>query len=254
MTRQNVVLLGASNLVLGWQALIHSLRDTFADPIDLLVAMGMGRSYLTSSAFFFRQLPGITSCGLWRHLPGNPERPPCVLITDLGNDIVYLFEPDQIAEAVRQCLTRIREWSPEARIVMTGLPLASLASVGRTRFLVARSILFPGCWLPLSTITERAHGLDQLVRQLGEEFGVPIVDPEPQWYGLDPIHVVPKFKQTAFSKYFAALGTSGTIGGGHTPGGSAISLPGPAESTRFGRLKKVPQPTIRSPQFNVSAW
>ena len=65
MATQHVVLLGASNLVLGWQDLIHALRMTIAEPVDLKVAMGMGRSYLTTSSFCFRQLPAIRG---WSHL------------------------------------------------------------------------------------------------------------------------------------------------------------------------------------------
>ena len=118
------MLLGASNLVLGWQALTDSLRQVTDAPVNLNVALGMGRSYIKTSAFWFRQLPAISKCGLWDQLPRDSANPPLVLITDLGNDIVYLFEPDQIAAGVRECLDRIRNWRPDARIVMTGLPIA----------------------------------------------------------------------------------------------------------------------------------
>ena len=256
MATQHVVLLGASNLVLGWQDLIHALRMTIAEPVDLKVAMGMGRSYLTTSSFCFRQLPAISGCGLWDTLPRDLERPPYVLITDLGNDIVYLFEPDQIAAGVRECLDRIRNWRPDARIVMTGLPITSLASVRRLRFLIARSILFPGCKLSLPTILERARALEHLARQLAAEFGVPLVEPEPHWFGLDPIHVVPKFRPAAFSKYFAAFGQTPVTRtlNDNPPRGLKIRLPTPAEATKFGSRKTVEQPVFRAPELTISAW
>ena len=256
MTRQNVVLLGASNLVLGWPNLIRTLREIIAEPVDLNVAMGMGRSYLKTSAFCFRHLPAIRNCGLWNQLPQDLERPPYVLITDLGNDIVYRFEPEQIVASVRECLNRIRDWHPDARIVMTGLPMASLASVGRLRFLIARTILFPGCRLSLPQVVEQAHSLEKLARELADEFGVPIVEPEPNWYGLDPIHIVPKFREAAFARYFAAFGHSPhkQATEGSPPAALRIRLPTAAESVRFGSKKTMEQPTFRAEGFTVSAW
>jgi hypothetical protein len=256
MTRQSVVLLGASNLVLGWPDLIHALHRTIAEPVDLSVAMGMGRSYLTTSSFWFRQLPAIRNCGLWDTLPRDLERPPYVLITDLGNDIVYLFEPDQIAACVRECMDRIRNWRADARIVMTGLPIASLTSVRRLRFLIARSILFPGCKLSLPTILERALALEHMAQQLAAEFDIPLVEPEPHWFGLDPIHVVPRFRPAAFSKYFAAFRPSPvpqTLPD-KTGSGIKIRLPSPAESMKFGSRKTVEQPVFQAPELTVSAW
>ncbi len=256
MTRQNVVLLGASNLVLGWPNLIRTLREIIAEPVDLSIAMGMGRSYVTSSSFCFRKLPAIRNCGLWKQLPQDLERPPYVLITDLGNDIVYQFESKQIVASVRECLNRIRDWHPDARIVMTGLPMASLASVGRLRFLIARTILFPGCRLTLPQVVEQALSLEKLARELATEFGVPIVEPEPHWYGLDPIHVVPKFREDAFARYFAAFGHSAseqTTADG-PPASLKIRRPTPAESVKFGSKRTVEQPVFRAEEFTVSAW
>lgn len=107
---QDVVLLGASNLVLGWQALNRRACQMTMAPLNLNVALGMGRSYLKTSTFWFRKLPGIRDCGLWDQLPRDAANPPLVLITDLGNDIVYLFDPDQIAATVRQCIKQILAW------------------------------------------------------------------------------------------------------------------------------------------------
>lgn len=54
---QDVVLLGASNLVLSWPTVLSSLRRLTAAPLRVNVAMGMGRSYIKTSAFWFRRLP-----------------------------------------------------------------------------------------------------------------------------------------------------------------------------------------------------
>lgn len=254
MHRQDVVLLGASNLVLGWQAVIDSLRQVTAAPINLNVALGMGRSYVKTSAFWFRQLPAIRDCGLWDQLPRDSSNPPLVLITDLGNDIVYQFQPDQIAATVRDCIRRILDWRSDAKIVMTGLPLASLTRAGRLQFQIARTIMFPGCRLSRTSILERSTSLDQLARQVAVEVNIPVVEPEPYWYGYDAIHVLPKFRAAAFQKYFAAFDLQTTAIDPRTSGRILVKLPTAAARTVFGRSRVAQQPVFRSSEIVVSAW
>jgi len=254
MNTQNVVLLGASNLVLGWQALTASLRQVTEVPINLNVALGMGRSYVKTSAFWFRRLPAIRSCGLWDQLPRDSANPPLVLITDLGNDIVYLFEPDEIADSVRQCLRQILDWRSDAKIVMTGLPLASLTRTGKLQFQIAKTILFPGCPLSRTTLLERSLSLDHLVRQMAVEFDIPLIDPEPHWYGFDPIHVLPTFRGVAFQKYFAAFELTPRTMNSRASAKVRMELPTAAARTVFGRNRIVEQPVFRSSEIVVSAW
>ena len=255
LARQQIVLLGASNLVLGWPALIQTLRQLTAAPLNVNVAIGMGRSYLKTSAVWFRQLPSINSSALWDHLPGDMDQAPRILITDIGNDLVYLFDPNEIASSVRQSIERILAWRSDARIVMTGLPLDSVARLGRVRYLVARSILFPGCFLPHSTILSRAYALQKRMQDLAAEYCIPFVEPESQWYGVDPIHVLRKYRATAFLKYFAPFDLA--------PSNSAVNLastkmriplPTAAERTVFWRDRTVQQPVFQSPDCVVSAW
>ena len=254
MNTQDVVLLGASNLVLGWQAVITAIRQVTTAPINLNVALGMGRSYIKTSAFWFRRLPAISRCGLWDQLPRDSDNPPLVLITDLGNDIVYQFEPDQIAATVRDCIRQILDWRSDAKIVITGLPLASLTGVGKLRFQIAKTILFPGCPLSRTSILERSLSLDLLVRQMAAEFGIPLIEPEPRWYGFDPIHVLPKFRAAAFQKYFVAFELAVLSINSRTSSNVRLDLPTAAARTVFGRNRIVEQPVFRSREIVVSAW
>ncbi len=252
---QQIMLLGASNLVLGWPALIRSLRQMTAAPLNLNVAIGMGRSYIKTSAVWFRQLPSINASALWDHLPCDMSQAPRVLITDIGNDLVYLFEPNEIVASLRQSIERILVWRSDARIVMTGLPLDSVARIGRARYLVARTILFPGCFLPHSTILARSLALEKLVQDLAAEYQITFVQPESHWYGLDPIHVLPKYRETAFRKYFAPfdLATAAAIDD-KAAVKKSVPLPTAAERTLFWLNKTVKQPVFQSLDCTVSAW
>ena len=140
---------------------------------------------------------------------------------------------------------------------MTGLPLDSVARIGRVRYLVARTILFPGCFLPHVTILSRSLELEKLVQQLAAEYQITFVQPESHWYGMDPIHVLPKYRETAFLKYFApfdlASSASSSAAKLITPK-PRIPLPTAAERTVFWRDKTVQQPVYQSADCVVSAW
>ena len=63
--------------------------------VEVLAALGHGRSYGAHSRFVFRTLPGILESGLWQELESRPQLPTRGLVTDIGNDIFYGFSPEQ---------------------------------------------------------------------------------------------------------------------------------------------------------------
>src|SRR5439155_11570702 len=99
-----VVLLGASNLTLGFPMLVSELRAWLGSPVEILCAHGHGRSYGLASRVLFRELPGIVECGLWRALASAPARPTLALLTDVGNDIMYGRDVEEIAGWVETAL------------------------------------------------------------------------------------------------------------------------------------------------------
>ncbi|MCR9202298.1 MAG: hypothetical protein NXI04_26950 [Planctomycetaceae bacterium] len=196
-----VVVLGASNISLGWYPLLHVLQEQIAAPLEIYTAHGMGRSYCGErSRFLSTQLPGILSCGLWGQLPEVPELDPrpCVLITDLGNDLVYGRSPLQVAQAAEQCIQRLRQWNPGCRIVVTRPPVESVDAVGWFRFLLCRLLLFPFCPLTLAQAKAATLELDELLLAMARDLEVEIVRPVPASYGLDPIHVKRNCRRSAF--------------------------------------------------------
>lgn len=199
--RSNVVLLGASNLSLGWPRLAEQVAQTVAPQWDVFTAHGMGRSYCSErSGFAFWQLPGILKCGIWDRLTESSDREAdCyALITDLGNDLVYGKTPTEVTQAASECVERLRRWNPDCRIVMTRPPTASVDTVGWLRFAVCRIVLFPKCPLTLAEVKAATVELDDRLVSLAATLDVEITGPQPDWYGLDPIHVKRKFQGAAF--------------------------------------------------------
>jgi hypothetical protein len=180
-------LLGASNLARGISTALETARCVWGRPLDVLAAFGHGRSYGMRMGILGYEQPGIVECGLWDALARRPTGATAALVTDIGNDLLYEVPVSQIAAWVETCLERLARAS--ARTVLTALPLCSLATLSRGRFLFLRTILFPRCRLGHAAVLERAQELDRRLRALAKAYGARIADHQPAWYGLDPIHI-----------------------------------------------------------------
>jgi hypothetical protein len=255
---RHVLLFGASNLVLGWPALMRQLQQRLSQPLQLHACLGMGRSYLRSSRCLQRVLPGVLESRIWQNLPTPAAAPPLVLLTDVGNDIIYRYAPPDIQQAVGETVQRIRSWDPRADIVLTGLPLAALNDLTPFRFLLARRLLFQGSPLTLSEACEQASQLQHLLTVLAADQGLRLVHPDRAWYGLDPIHYRRGFRDTAFATYFDQWAELGAAAAAPAVAMQKPSLKPPlpvsADVLRRGHLVVTPQPVFRTSRLQVSAW
>jgi hypothetical protein len=124
------------------------------------------------------------------------------LVTDIGNDILYGASVRQIAGWVETCLTRL---APACqRLAITRLPMESLAGLGRRRFLLMRTVLFPWSRLELGEARKRAEQLNQCLLDLAARYDARVVAPDPLWYGLDPIHIRMRRRRAAWRSVLAA--------------------------------------------------
>jgi hypothetical protein len=190
------VLLGASNLARGLGSALACAQSVWGSPLDVLAALGLGRSYGLPRGVLWHTLPGIVECGLWQALADRPAAPTAALVTDVGNDLLYEAPVADIFGWVRVCVDNLLRAG--ARVVLTGLPLCSVGRLSRTKFLLLRSVLFPGCRLDLATVVDRACALDEQLRTLAAERGLLLVEHLPVWYGFDPIHVRRRHRAAAW--------------------------------------------------------
>lgn len=253
-----VVLLGASNLSLGWPRLADQVASAVTSPLRVYTAYGMGRSYCGErSGFACWQLPGILKSGIWDALESvESDNSDCyALITDLGNDLVYGKSPQEVVDAANECVARLRRWNSDCRIVMTRPPTASVETVGRFRFGVCRWILFPKCPLSLPEVKAATVELDGRLVELANDLQVRISEPLLDWYGLDPIHVKRRYQTTAFSRMIQHWQSEHTP----TPPASAIRpnfrrRPQAEMKWAWGRQKFVDQPSVNQPAVQVFAY
>lgn len=183
---RRLVLLGASNVCNGLSVILETARRLYREPLDVVAAIGHGRSYGRDNWVLFRGLPGIIDSELWSILESSRATPTSALISDIGNDLLYDVAPEQIAAWVRACVMRLKDRTD--RIVITSLPVDNLEDLSTWWYLVMRTIQFPRCRIDKATITARALELNERVGEIAREFEAPFVRLEPKWYGIDPVH------------------------------------------------------------------
>jgi hypothetical protein len=198
-----VVILGASNVARGIGTIVDVARHVLGGPVEILAAMGHGRSYGMTSAIPLRALPSIRECGLWRALSERPAAPTWSILTDVGNDLIYGRHAAEVAEWIDDCARRLRPLSDAMAI--TSLPLESVQGVGLLRFVFFRSLLFPRSALQLEAARSFAIELDERVRELARAHDAALIVPMRDWYGLDPIHIRFPVQRQAWMKIFSAL-------------------------------------------------
>jgi hypothetical protein len=198
--RQRVVLIGASNMTRGLAVLIETCRQAWGDPVEIMAALGHGRSYGMSSNVLGRRLPGVLECGLWRALEELPVLPTVAVVGDVGNDILYGAPVPQILAWVEETLTRLR--ARGARTILTSLPPPAL-SLGRAHFLLFRTLFFPARKLQFEPMRAAVPALDQGLREAAVRHGADFVELRHEWYGFDPIHIRPRRCRQAWSEILA---------------------------------------------------
>lgn len=134
-------MLGASNLVRGLSTVIETAQIACGQRLEVLAVLGHGRSYGMESSVLGRTLPGIVSCGLWEVLQRQPSPTAMVLVTDIGNDLLYGVSVDQIANWLDTCFARLAPLS--TRTVVTTLPIESLRKISKSRYRLMRSFFSP---------------------------------------------------------------------------------------------------------------
>ncbi|MEM6330879.1 MAG: hypothetical protein AAF790_11585 [Planctomycetota bacterium] len=185
--RPRLIALGASNLRRGFPELFAAARESAGGPVELLAALGHGRSYGRWSHVAGYSLPGISKCGLWGRLNALLPAPTTALVTDVGNDLLYGAGPAELLGWVARCVDRLKQAG--ARVVMTELPTAGLATLGPLRYRFFRTLFFPPCRLTRDELAARAFEVNDGLRQIATEHGARIYGLPGHWYGFDPIHV-----------------------------------------------------------------
>ena len=185
---RRVILLGASNVTRSFPTIVHTVRQMWSEPIEIMVAMGHGRSYGQDSLVLGRKISGIFPCALWQDLQNRAKLPTTALVTDIGNDLLYGATPDRLLEWVERCLDQLAE--ADAATLVTQLPVGSVERLGERRFRFFRRLLFPRSTLTLADAKRLVREINERLIALGEMRKISVIPVSPAWYGFDPIHLM----------------------------------------------------------------
>lgn len=257
-----VVLLGASNVTKSFRIVTGLLRAGFDGVLDVHAAHGHGRSYGAWSFIPGRALPGIIDSGLFEAVDSAP--PPRagthVLLTDVGNDLIYGTTPEVVLGWVGTALERLAESvrGGPLEIVMTGLPIARMETLPEWHYRVFTRLLFPTCRVPtFGEMRERAATVDGGLESLAARFGAVRRIPPGDWYGHDPIHVLAEYRLPAWRHILSGWP------GCDLPNGTRLQpvlsefwwLHHRPVARRFlGLAQHRRQPVLRRPNFRLSVY
>lgn len=233
-------------MVRGFPTIVETVRRMWREPIEIMVAMGHGRSYGQDSVVLGRKISGIFPCALWRDLQNRASLPTTALITDIGNDFLYGVTPDRLLEWVEECLDRLSEAGAVTSV--TQLPIGSLERLGERRFQLFRRMLFPRSRLTLAEALQLARAMNEQLTSVGSLRKVSVISVSPKWYGFDPIHIKRRVERVAWpeilSGWCAATGSFAPIRSGMLMTAYLAAL-APAEHSRFGFSRRATQPAAR---------
>jgi len=202
MPSRRVVLLGASNLARSFPMVVATARLTWDEPVEIMAAMGHGRSYGQDTTVFGRKIPGIFPCALWQDLQNRPSLPTAALVTDIGNDLLYGVAPDRLYEWVVQCLDLLA--AAGTTIVVTQMPIENVEHLSEARFRFYRRLLFPRSRLTLADARALVREFNDRLIALGESRKISVIPVSSAWYGLDPIHLQRRAKRIAWPTLLAS--------------------------------------------------
>src|SRR5882757_9397795 len=156
---RRVILLGASNLTRSFPTVVATVRQTWSEPVEIMAAMGHGRSYGQDSVVLGRKISGIFPCALWQDLQSRAALPTTALITDIGNDLLYGATPDRLLDWIERSLDHLAR--ANANVIVTQLPIDSIKALSERRFTLFRRVLFARSTLTLAGAIDLAHEMNE---------------------------------------------------------------------------------------------
>ena len=183
-------------------------RETWGRDVEVMAALGHGRSYGDDSRFLLRGLPGILQSGLWRELSRRPASPDA-----RDPDATWATTSPTAHGAehtlawVEECLRRLAPLTRD--VTLTGLPLASLRLLSPARYLLFRTVFVPSCRLPLARVLADAERVSAGLEAIAARRGLRLVRLRPEWYGFDPIHIRRALWRPAWREILLGEGRAG---------------------------------------------
>jgi hypothetical protein len=137
------LLMGASNLARGYSMFTRHISNCFGkNKTEFLNALGPGRGFCARGGMFNFTYPPIQDCRILEVAEKKSCDTRVVLITDIGNDLMYGVSADTLIESLDGLIDRALQW--DAEIFLTSIHVNLKKDVSQTMFLILKSFFYPG--------------------------------------------------------------------------------------------------------------
>ncbi len=233
----DLILLGASNLTMALPWVVQMGRSALG-PTRFWIACGHGRSFGIHSRVMGRGLGGMIDSGLWEAFSRHRGRSVHALITDIGNDVLYGQEPEQILDWVNDAIRRIAP----VKVAVSGLPMQRLEKLGPLWFSILARMLFPKHTLTHTLMQKRVAAIQSALERWAAEGRIALIEQPGHWYGLDPIHIRRRHWAQAYATMLKACGLNVEATGPSRSVKQTVGKSRPETWTRWGISKRRNQP------------
>jgi hypothetical protein len=182
------LLIGASNLAQGYSVLTRHISICFGkNNTEFLNALGPGRGFCARGGMFNFTYPPIQDCQILEAANKKSCDTRAVLITDIGNDLMYGVSADNLIESLDGLIDRALQC--DAEIFLTSIHVNLKKDVSQTTFFILKSFCYPG-----SSITYENTNLfiikvnSYLKEKAGQNQKVHLISGMESFTGTDKIH------------------------------------------------------------------
>jgi len=182
------IFLGASNLARSLYGLKRCItRCVFPRPVSFLHAMGPGRGYISQGGIFNAIYPPILYCDILKaaYNKRKKNQQVIVLITDIGNDIMYGVSSEEIIEGLNLLFNRLNEL--EAKVFITSIPIDLKKDVSAFYFRILRCIFFPKSYVEQNQASEAIQTINDFIFQAFDK-NITVINEMKKYCGIDKIH------------------------------------------------------------------
>ena len=182
------ILMGASNLARGYSMLTRHISSCFGkNNTEFLNALGPGRGYCARGGTFNFTYPPIQDCRILETANKKSCDTRAVLITDIGNDLMYGVSADTLIESLDGLIDRALQF--DAEIFITSIHVNLKRDVSQTTFFILKFFFYPG-----SSITYKKTDLfiikvnSYLKEKSGQNQRIHLISGMESFAGADKIH------------------------------------------------------------------
>lgn len=180
------VLLGASNLARGYSALTRNISQSVSG-CEFLNALGPGRGYCAEGGLFNFTYSPIGECRVMDKVRAQQGRRIAVLLTDIGNDIMYGVPEQSLVE----CLDTLIEKSLQlnAEVFVTSIHVDVRKDMGKASFKLLKAIFYPNSLVTYDKADSAVKKLNHyLEEKSAQNERVHLVSGLGEFCGMDKIH------------------------------------------------------------------